>query len=288
MTALLRLYPAAYRREFGDEIADAYHRATEGTDRPARMREASDVIGHALRMRLGLGSSGRAGRFLAALAPFAVVALGVHAVIWSRLTAPALRVGHLIDEVGPTVLTGAASIVTLVGAVLALTGRWTMGAWTVLAGTGSIFASQAMRLGFGIEFAVVTSGPFLLMALVAVLCPPDLRPVLRRRTATGVAATLAGAAALTAAPVALPLPYGVGGLCTAVAMAGGLVPAGRQAFARLRTAPAALLAGLPFVQLSMFTGMVNWLFLPAVLGLLLAASAVVSVRRRRGGSTPAV
>ncbi|MGW6685420.1 hypothetical protein [Streptomyces sp. NPDC054961] len=54
MTALVKLYPAAYRREFGEEVADAYREATAGAGRTARMREAVDVVGHAPRMRLGL------------------------------------------------------------------------------------------------------------------------------------------------------------------------------------------------------------------------------------------
>ncbi|MET9466098.1 hypothetical protein ABZY44_15135 [Streptomyces sp. NPDC006544] len=285
MTALLKLYPAAYRREFGEEIADAYHEATAGAGRPARMREAVDVVGHALRMRLGLGSAGRAGRLVAAVAPFAVVAVGVNAMLWARLTVPAFEIGHLVDEVGLVVVATAAGMATVLGSVLALTGRPAAGAWTMLAGTAAAFGAQALRTGFGPEFAVIVSGPPLLLALVAVLCPSDLRPAPRPRTAAGVAAVLAGAAVLAVASRVWPFPYG---LDTALPVAGGLVLAGRQAFARLRSAPAVLLAGLSLAVVCMSTGLLGAdpLVLPLLLGLLPAASAAVSVYRRRGGSTP--
>ncbi|MCY0928613.1 hypothetical protein OTB20_20880 [Streptomyces sp. H27-H1] len=284
MSALLRLYPAVYRREFGDEIADSYREATAGAGRPARLREAVDVVGHALRMRLGLGSAGRAGRLLAALAPFAVVALAVNAMTWARLSVTALRMDRQIDGIGPSVLMGAAGLAMLLGAVLALTGRWAVGVWTVLAGTAAIFTSQVLRLGLGLEFAVVTSGPLLLLALVAVLCPPDLRST-RSLRAAGVSAVGVATVLLTIAPQMWTLPYPLGALYVAGPVAGGLMLAGRPAFARLSTAPEVLLAGLPFVVLGAFSGLLDLLFLPA-LGLLLAASTTVAVRRRRGRSKP--
>nr|WSX48076.1 hypothetical protein OG409_03405 [Streptomyces sp. NBC_00974] len=287
MTALLKLYPAAYRREFGEEIADAYHEATAGAGSRARMREAVDVAGHALRMRLGLGSAGRAGRLIAAVAPFAVVADGVNAMLWARLTGPALEVGHMLDDVGLVVVAATAGLATILGSVLALTGRWAVGAWTMLAGTAAAFGAQALRMGFGLEFAVIVSGPPLLLALAAVLCAPDLRPAARPRTAAGVTAVLAGVAVLVVASRVWPFPYG---LDTVVPVAGGLVLAGRQAFARLRSAPAVLLAGLSFAVVGTSTGILgaSALVLPVLLGLLLAASAGVSIHRRRGGSTPSV
>ncbi|KOU23497.1 hypothetical protein ADK52_18560 [Streptomyces sp. WM6372] len=280
------LYPATYRREFGDEIAGAYREATDGAGRAARTREALDVVGHALRMRLGLGSVGRAGRFLAALAPFAVVAVGVNAMSWARLTLSTLRFACRIDGAGPVALAGAACLVTVVGAVLALTGRWAAGTWALSAGTAAIFASQALRLGLGLQFAVLFTGPILLLALVALLSPPDLRPALRVRTAVGVSAVSAGVAVLTLAPTVWPLPGPLSGLQTAVPVAGGLLLAGRQAFARLRTAPAVFLAGLPFVMVASSTGAPHALFLPVVLSMLLAASAAVAIHRRRAGAPP--
>ncbi|MGW1636453.1 hypothetical protein [Streptomyces lavendulae] len=288
MNVLLKLYPAAYRREFGDEIADAYGRATDGADRRARTREALDVVGHALRMRLGLSSAGRAGRMLAAVAPFAVVLAGLDAMLWSRLTLSSLRVASGTGEAGPALLVGVPAFVTLLGAVAALTGRWAAGAWTVLAGTVAAFAAMAFRPGFGPGFAAVVGGLPLLAALAAVLCPPDLRPAPRLRTAAGVVAVSAGAVALTVVPAVSALPSPLGTLFAVAPAAGGLLLAGRPAFARLRTASAVLVVGLPLVVLVTLTGALG---APGMLlgsGLLVAAATVVGVRRRRAGSLPPV
>ncbi|MFF4317859.1 hypothetical protein [Streptomyces sp. NPDC001568] len=288
MSALMKLYPAAYRREFGEEIADAYREATEGAGRAARLREAGDVAGHALRMRLGLGSAGRAGRFLAAVAPFAVLAVGVHALSSTRLVIAAFQVVGVTGQLGLAFLHGSGAVVTLVGAVLALTGRWGAGAWVALAGTVATFAAMALRLGMGLEFAAVTSGPLLLLALMPALCPPDLRPALRPKTAAVTVGATAVVAVAALASTWWQLPYPLDGLRVAAPVAAGLLLAGRPAFARLRTAPAVLVAGLPLVALVSFTGALHALLLPVALGMLLAAAATVSIRRRRGGSRPSV
>ncbi|MFF3013518.1 hypothetical protein [Streptomyces sp. NPDC057939] len=288
MTALVKLYPAGYRREFGEEIADAYREATEGAGRTARLREAGDVAGHALRMRLGLGSTGRAGRFLAAVAPFAVLAVGVHALSSTGLMVAPFTLGDPAAQVDLTVLRGLGAVVALVGAVVALTGRWGVGAWTALAGSAATFAAQAFRPGMGVEFAAVTGGPLLLLALLPALCPPDLRPTPRLRTAAAVAGALAATAVLVVASARWQLPHPLDGLRSAVPVAAGLLVVGRPAFARLRTAPAVLVAGLPLVALVSFSGAPGALVLPGALGMLLAAAAAVSIRRRRGGSRPSV
>ncbi|MFE2252202.1 hypothetical protein [Streptomyces lavendulae] len=288
MNVLRKLYPAAYRREFGDEIAYAYGRATEGADRRARTREALDVVGHALRMRLGLSSAGRAGRMLAAVAPFAVVLAGLDAMFWSRLTVSSLRAASGLGGAGSVLLVGASGFVTLLGAVAALTGRWAAGAWTVLAGTVAAFAAMAFRPGFGPGFAAVVDGLPLLAALAAVLCPPDLRPAPRLRTATGVAAVSAGAVVLTVVPAVSALPSPLGALFAVAPVAGGLLLAGGPAFARLRTASAVLVAGLPLVALVTLTGVLGAPGMLLGFGLLVATATVVGVRRRRGGSLPSV
>ncbi|KOU39672.1 hypothetical protein ADK55_33205 [Streptomyces sp. WM4235] len=288
MTNLLKLYPASYRREFGDEIADAHREATDGASRTARMREAADIASHALRMRLGLGSAGRTGRLLAAVAPFAVIAVGVYTMFLTRLTISALRITDRMDDIGSVLLTGAGGVAALVGVVLALTGRWAVGTWTALAGLTASFAVQALRPGLGLEFAVFFSGPAFLSALVAVLCPPDLRPMPRPRASkAGVVAALAGAAVLTVAPALWSLPHPLNTLPTLLPSLAGLLLAGRQAFTRLRTAPAVLLASLPFAAVGIIVGALDALLLPLVLALPLAA--VVGVRnRRRGSATPSM
>ncbi|MGW8783130.1 hypothetical protein ACWGNM_34435 [Streptomyces sp. NPDC055796] len=283
MTALVRLYPAAYRKEFGDEIADAYREATREAGLPARMREGVDVIGHALRMRLGLGSAGRFGRLLAAAAPFAAVAIGATAVSWARF------MGHAVfADVGLAFpLLAATQLVMMLGAFLALAGRWAAGSWIALAGVTAEIAVGVVRSGASLvwisPFFIV---PVLALALVTVACPPDIRPTPRVITRTGVIAVMAWTLVVAGVLVAIPLPDPLGGLRFAVPVAGGLLLAGRQAFVRLRTAPAVLTAGLPLVHLGMIPGGLDVSWLAGLLGLLLIAAAVVSVRRRRGGRDP--
>ncbi|MDD9382778.1 hypothetical protein M8Z33_40300 [Streptomyces sp. ZAF1911] len=289
MTALLRLYPAAYRREFGDEIAEAYREATREAGTTARVREGVDVLGHALRMRLGLGSGGRAGQLLAALAPFALVAVGASALSWVGVMRNALFVAGL-DAVGPGFLAlVAAYLVTLFGVFLALAGRWSAGSWTVLAGLVALLAASTVRLGVGgVGISVLSTGPMLLLALVAVACPPDLRAAPRLRTRAAVAAVLAWTLVLVAAVLVVPLTYPLTQLRFVVPVAAGLLLAGRHAFARLRTAPAVLLAGLPFVYFGLMPGTLLPLGTAGLLVLLLVTAVAVSVRRRRGLRDPLV
>ncbi|WP_327306714.1 hypothetical protein OG730_27275 [Streptomyces sp. NBC_01298] len=289
MSALLRLYPAAYRREFGDEIAYAYQEATSGAGVPARVREGADVAGHALRMRLGLGSAGRPGRLLAALAPFALVAVGAAASSWAGVTGRVFTIAGL-DEIGPGFAGMVAAYLAMVfGAFLALAGRWAAGSWIVLAGTVVVFALGAVRMGIAsIGFSALIDGPMLVLALVAVACPPDLRPAPRVRTRAGVLAVMAWTLVLTSAVMLVPLVYPFTQLRFAVTLAAGLLLAGRRAFAGLRTAPAVLLAGLPVLFFALHPGALLPLALAGLLVLLLVAAVVVGVRGRRGARDPLV
>lgn len=284
MTALLRLYPAGFRREFGDEIAMAYHEATHGAGRAARTREALDVTGHALRMRLGLGSAGRRGRLVAAVAPFTTAAAGASALWWAGLMVPAARATWLPNEVTlPFLLLAVTLFVMVLGAALALAGRWSAGTWTVMAGCAGTALIDLFRAGGGLEATLIFRAPLFLTALIALLCPADLRPQPRVRTAAGLGAVLLWATLLTGVLTLGPLAGPPAGLRFAVPAAAALALAGRPAFARLCTAPAVLLAALPFVVLGTsfwardpYTG-------PVLLGLLLVTATAVSFRRRRGG-----
>ncbi|MFI5762783.1 hypothetical protein ACIA8F_17795 [Streptomyces sp. NPDC051563] len=286
---LLKLYPAAYRREFGDEIAEAYREATRGAGAPARVREGADVAGHALRMRLGLGSAGRPGRLLAALAPFALAAVGAASLSWAGVMRHVFFLAGW-DEIGTGFVTVvAAYLVVVSGVFLALAGRWSAGCWTVLAGVGAVLAAGTVRMGIG-TFATlgISTVPMLVLALVAVACPPDLRPAPRVRTRAGVLAVMAWTLVMTSAVMLVPLVYPFTQLRFAVPAVAGLLLAGRPAFARLRTAPAVLLAGLPFLYFGGTPGTLLPLGLAALLVLLVVAAAVVSVRRRRSARDPLV
>ncbi|MGE7388004.1 hypothetical protein ACQKM2_21265 [Streptomyces sp. NPDC004126] len=283
MTALLKLYPARFRREFGDEIATAYHEATRGAGRAARAREALDVTGHALRMRLGLGSAGRRGRLLAAVAPFATAAVGASALWWTGLMVPGATASWLPMELTlPFLLLAVTHFVMVLGAAMALAGRWSAGTWTVLAGCAATALTDVIRLG-GWEGALLLRSPLFLAALVALLCPADLRPQPRVRTAAGLGAVALWATLLTGVLTVGPLAGPAAGLRFAIPAAAALALAGRPAFARLRTAPAVLLAALPFAVLGTSSWTRDAYTGPVLLGLLLAAATAVAVRRRRGG-----
>lgn len=257
--------------------------------RAARVREALDVTGHALRMRLGLGSARRLGQLLAALAPFAAVAISANGVWWMGLMFPAARASSLPEELAvPFALLAATHFVMLLGAAIALGGRWAAGFWTVLTGFMAMALVDLFRVGGGLEFTVLFRTPLLLAALAALLCPADLRPRPRVRTATGLGAVVLWTLLLTAVLTLAPLPEGADGLRFAVPAAAGLALTGRQAFARLPTAPAFLLAAMPFAVLGMpvwtrdpYTG-------PVLVSLLLTAAASVSIRRHRSDGHPAI
>jgi hypothetical protein len=87
LRAALRLYPAAYRRDRGEELAAVFHDTTAGAGRTATLREAFDLAAYGLRVRTGLTSSGLPGRALAQVAPFAVGAAAGHASLVLVVTA---------------------------------------------------------------------------------------------------------------------------------------------------------------------------------------------------------
>ncbi|MFI5531433.1 hypothetical protein ACIA8O_23160 [Kitasatospora sp. NPDC051853] len=65
----LALYPARYRRDRGEEIAEVFADVTAGAGRLATAREALDLAAYGLRMRTGLTATALGGRLLAVGAP---------------------------------------------------------------------------------------------------------------------------------------------------------------------------------------------------------------------------
>ncbi|WP_327679835.1 hypothetical protein [Kitasatospora sp. NBC_00458] len=86
--AALRLYPARYRRERGDELSAVFADSTAESGKLATAREAVDLGAYGLRMRTGLTSSSVVGRLLAVAAPLiagAIAGLGVAQALGSAL-----------------------------------------------------------------------------------------------------------------------------------------------------------------------------------------------------------
>ncbi|MGY0462398.1 hypothetical protein ACW14Y_19375 [Kitasatospora sp. cg17-2] len=201
--AALRLYPARYRRERGDELSAVFADSTAEGGKLATAREALDLGVYGLRMRTGLTASSTAGRLFALAAPLvagAIAGLGLtrflHDVsmpvdwwMWEapdrvqQLPAHALYYGQLLAPL------------LLVGAVLA--GRWR------LARTAAVAVAAVGALGVTLaalvqpDFWLVLNKsceatPQLFAGLLFALAPQEL--LRRRQTRSDRAMVLAAAA----------------------------------------------------------------------------------------------
>lgn len=291
-TPLLRLYPAGYRRAFGADIAEAYREATEGAGRTARFREAGDIVAHALRMRLRLGSAQPAGRLFAAAAPFALAATAAYAAFGLVSMLGDWRLSGNPDFLVPLsfVMIGC-DLVTLAGAVLALGGRFAAGARCAFAGA---LAQESALLVVPLTAGVLPPAaavPYLLapvaVAALPLACPPDLRPPGRSLGATARVALLLwtglAVSALTLADTGSHLAYVLWRL--GVPMAAALLLAGRPALARLRTPGRFALAGAPFVAMGYCAGAVDRDTVVPALAVVAAAGVALRLWRLRGGTS---
>ncbi|QES52922.1 hypothetical protein DEJ51_00415 [Streptomyces venezuelae] len=283
---LLRLYPAGFRRVFGDEIAEAYREATEDAGPLTRLREAGDIVAHALRLRLRIGSAQRGGRLFAAAAPFALAATGAHAAF---LLASALNRAYVTGRPDVETPLGYAmygfSVLTLIGVVVALSGRFGTGARAAFAGAAGTAACLVAAvlpgaLDMPLEHLAYLAPPLTIAAL-PLLCPPDLHPPRRIGTTTGLVALLLWAP-LSVVLLGLLDAGGIGMVPLwrfTVAVTAALALAGRPALSGIRTSGQFALAAAPFLVLGHFAGVVGEdTALPC---LVLLASTGLAVRRWR-------
>ncbi|MFE9118700.1 hypothetical protein [Streptomyces sp. NPDC007172] len=296
---LLRLYPAGFRRAFGDEIAESYREATVGAGSRVRIREAADIVAHALRLRLGIGSAHSAGRLLATAAPFSLAATAAYAafnLVGSAGDWYVMRIAGTAGDAGSlTTLMNAGYLLTLIGAVVALAGRHVPGvlAATVGAvGSSASFLYPIWRTPPDLRWELV--GFLLTPVLIAALplaCPPDLRPARRVRGAMGVIVLAVWAVLLVAALVVID-PLGIGLLTPwrfGVPVVAALALAGRRAFAGVRTTGQLAFSALPFIVTMYFSGWVRTEEIFTVIGALAATAVVLRMRHRSdsGGINPA-
>ncbi|MFJ9682400.1 hypothetical protein ACIRP2_30760 [Streptomyces sp. NPDC101194] len=178
---VLRLYPAAYRRAHGEEIAATYREMTAGAPLRSRLHEGADLAAHALRMRMGLGSAAPVSRVLAPAYPFALAtsaaACGLHLLRWyiGLVSSPTpLWVQLGVDLSGAWGVLLVSSLIVFAGAASALSGRWRVGVPCTVAGLLS-FAAAAVVSGPAFGDPVVTPAAMVLMAAVVLACPPDRR-----------------------------------------------------------------------------------------------------------------
>ncbi|MEU8700421.1 hypothetical protein AB0C61_22680 [Streptomyces sp. NPDC048680] len=285
---LLRLYPAGFRRAFGDEIAEAYREATEGAGRTARFREACDIAAHALRLRLGLGSTQRGGRLFAAAAPFALAATAAYAafelvsVIGDRIVS-----GDPAFLVPLSYVLGGCNLLALIGAVVALGGRFVAGARCAFAGglaTAVVLLAVLLPAGASmpLEFTAFLLTP-MVAAVVPLICPPDLRPPGRIRSTAGIVA-LAIWAPLSVVVLAMADAHGLGSIILwrlGAPMVAALALTGRRAPAGIRTTGQFALACAPFVAMGYCAGVVDRDMLLPVAVLLAGAAVVLRLWRMR-------
>ncbi|MFB6891050.1 hypothetical protein ACFCX4_17275 [Kitasatospora sp. NPDC056327] len=254
--AALRLYPARYRRERGDELSAVFADSTAGSGRLATAREVFDLGAYGLRMRAGLTSSSVVGRLFALAAPLVA---GAVAGLCAAYTAdqvvnpswvPAWELPDRIGQVpGFVWFVGQALLpLLLVAAVLAGRRREARYAAFGVAGVGALgvltaAVQEAYLWGFLEQSG--RSTPLLLAGLVFAFAPQELtveRPGARDRIA--VLAAVAGGGLVLAAEDFYS-SFGLMDLDAAVPLL--LVPAAALLFAaRGRLAPAAIgLAVLP-------------------------------------------
>ncbi|MFA7763852.1 hypothetical protein ACGFNX_28035 [Streptomyces sp. NPDC048723] len=289
---LLRLYPAGFRRAFGDEIAEAYREATEDAGPLTRLREAGDIVVHALRLRLGVGSAQRGGRLFAAAAPFALAATGAHAAF---LLASALNRAYVTGRPDFETPLGHAmtgfSVLTFIGAVVALSGRFAAGARTAFAGVAGstacfVIAVLPGALEMPLEHLAYLAPPLAIAAL-PLLCPPDLHPPCRIRTTTGLVALLLWAP-LSVVLLGLLDAGGIGMIVLwrfAVTVVAALALAGPPALSGIRTPGQFALAAAPFLVLGHFAGVVGEDTALPCLVLLASTGLAVRLWRRRHSDT---
>ncbi|MER7708528.1 hypothetical protein ABTX81_37290 [Kitasatospora sp. NPDC097605] len=254
--AALRLYPARYRRERGDELSAVFADSTAGAGRLATVREVFDLGAYGLRMRTGLTASSAVGQLFALAAPLVAGAVAglcaaytVDQVVnpaWVPAWALPDRIGRVPDFVW--FLGQALLPLLLVAAVLAGRRREARYAAFGVAGVGALGVVIAAVQDPSLWSFLLRSGeatPLLLAGLMFAVAPQELmaeRPGARGRTAV-LAAAVGGGLILTAE--GYYSSFGLLDRDAAVALL--LVPAAALLFAaRGRLAPAAIgLAALP-------------------------------------------
>jgi hypothetical protein len=273
---VLRLHPAAYRREWGEEIAAVFADTTAGAGRLAAARELLDLAGHGLRSRLGLGSAGRPARLAALAAPFAVGAAAgftglelfgtalrdlIHGypIHW-LLQAFSFDARYPLYSLGRLGGTSAA-LLFLVAALAALGGRWSltralMPVALLLTLAGNVLTFWRER-GSPLLLVVALCGlcsPQLLWTSVVLAAPRDLLgPTRRRRAVALLAGLLVGGPLMCQLLLGTPvvsLRFALDPESTAAAVAAAEVALIAAAALALRWnrpgLAAAAVAGLPF------------------------------------------
>ncbi|MEU4392167.1 hypothetical protein [Kribbella sp. NPDC023855] len=217
---LLRIYPAAHRAAYGEEILDVHREMTLDLSRPARLRADADLLAHALRVRLGLDSASPGGRFFALAAPLALGVTAAYGGIQLRswyagvAISPGSTWSHLATTDGRQALQVLFLTSMCLGAIIALLGRRSTGAPLAIAGQLGYAALTPVLYGESPLEPIAAA----LTAAVVLASPPDRRG---DRHLSAVAGAMAAAAWFPVALVqtrsfVISTDYGVWPLLTAL------------------------------------------------------------------------
>lgn len=183
----LALYPARYRRDRGEELAEVFADTTAGAGPLATAREALDLAGYGLRLRTGLTATALGGRLLAVTAPLLAGALvGLSALpwfgdwrMWRVRDAARAGLGAPWAELPDNLAVLGLAVVPLLLAAAALLGAWR--AARALAGLTVLLG--AVRLGVVVVTAdngwlllwsATTVLPYLAAGALLAAAPPEL------------------------------------------------------------------------------------------------------------------
>ncbi|MER7848774.1 hypothetical protein ABTZ03_33095 [Kitasatospora sp. NPDC096077] len=197
LRAALQLYPARYRRERGEELAEVFADTTAEGGRVAVAREALGLAVYGLRVRLGLTGGSAAGRLLALLAPMVAGAVvGATMVPWVATLERTTRWLAWDDSFGNHVRAFAPPAAALLLGVAALLGRWTAVRVTaLLLGAIGLYDLGDAALGrtlfdvWWVGYIGMATVPFVVAGLLLAAAPTDLLPRPNLRTAGLVVAS---------------------------------------------------------------------------------------------------
>ncbi|WP_030235087.1 hypothetical protein [Streptomyces sp. NRRL S-350] len=206
LRAALQLYPAQYRRERGEELAEVFADTTAAGGRAAVGREVLGLAVYGLRVRLGLTGGSAAGRLLALVAPMiAGAVVGATMVPWVTALERTTRWLAWDDSFGNHLRAFGPPAAALLLGVAALLGRWTAVRVTamLLGAVGLYDLGDAAWQTSGLDvwwvgYVGMASLPFVVAGLLLVAAPTDLLPRPGLRTGGLVLASMVAGGLLEA------------------------------------------------------------------------------------------
>nr|BFD92741.1 hypothetical protein KitaXyl93_41010 [Kitasatospora sp. Xyl93] len=183
LRAALQLYPARYRRERGEELAEVFADTTAAGGRLAVAREVLGLAVYGLRVRLGLTGASAAGRLLALVAPMLAGAVaGAMLLAWLTTS---YRVANRLswdDSYGAYAELFSRPVAAALLLVAVLLGRWAAVRGSALI-LGAVGLYDLVAAAWDSSFDLWWSGyigmaslPLVVAALLLVAAPTDLLP----------------------------------------------------------------------------------------------------------------